>query len=109
MTDRLVHEGRVAVLVSPNHGGGWSTWNQEHGDAMLFDPQIADIMMSDESRTVKIEKARAIAELKYPDAYLGGIKDLEVWMLTPGTKFYIDERDGSETVITPEDIKWTTA
>jgi hypothetical protein len=68
VTDRLIRDGSVAVLYSPGFGAGWSTWNPEHFEEMLFDPQIADIR--DHAEEGWIDKVQAVAMMKYPDAYL---------------------------------------
>ena len=110
MTERLVRDGRVAVLYSPGYGAGWSTWC--HGDesvrlAMTFDPQIADIV--DQGRTDWPRKAEAIAKIKYPDSYLGGLMDLQVRWLPVGTQFRVTEYDGNEDIEINTEIDWITA
>ena len=109
MTEQLIRDGKVAVLFSPGWGAGWSTW-QDNADvrmAMLFDPQIADIR--DRGAADWQAKAEAIAQIKYPDAYLGGLQDLEVQWLKQGTQFYIDERDGNESIVINGEQEWITA
>ena len=109
MTDRLIRDGQVAVLYSPSWGAGWSTWEQDPDVrmAMLFDPQIADIR--DQGAPDWQERVEAIAQIKYPESYLGGLLDLEVKWLRQGTQFYIDERDGNELVVTNGEQEWITA
>ncbi len=109
MTEQLIRDGQVAVLFSPGWGAGWSTW-QDNADvrmAMLFDPQIADIR--DQGGRDWQAKAEAIAQIKYPDAYLGGLQDLQVQWLKQGTQFYIDERDGNESIVINGEQEWITA
>jgi len=109
MTDRLIRDGQVAVLCSPGWGAGWSTWEQDPDIriAMLFDPQIADLV--DQRAPDWQEKAEAIAQIKYPESYLGGLQDLEVKWLRSGTQFYIDERDGNESIVINGEQEWITA
>ena len=109
MTDRLIRDGQVAVLYSPSWGAGWSTWEQDPDVriAMLFDPQIADIR--DQGAPDWQERAEAIARIKYPDAYLGGLQDLRVKWLRQGTRFRIDEHDGNELVVINGEQEWITA
>jgi hypothetical protein len=107
MTERLIRDGEVAVLYSPGHGAGWSTWNPEHFEAMLFDPQITDIV--DHAEEGWIDKVVAVAMMKYPDAYLGGAKNLQVRWLPVGTQFRVVEYDGSESVEVNGEIEWITA
>jgi hypothetical protein len=109
MTDRLIRDGQIAVLYSPGFGAGWSTWQHDHDVkmAMLFDPQIADIV--DQGGANWQEKAEAIAQIKYPESYLGGLQDLQVRWLPVGTQFRISEYDGSEDIETRDSVDWITA
>ena len=110
MTERLIRDEKVAVLYSPGFGAGWSTWC--HGDLevqldMIFDPQIADIV--DQGAADWESKAEAIAQIKYPDSYLGGLHELQVKWLPIGTQFRINEYDGSESIEINNEIAWITA
>jgi hypothetical protein len=108
--DRLIRDGQVAVLYSPGHGAGWSTWCHEDLAvrlSMLFDPQIADIR--DRGDPDWREQAEAIALVKYPEAYIGGLADLEVRWLPLGTQFRVLEYDGFESVEINGEIEWITA
>jgi hypothetical protein len=107
MMDRLIRDGQVAVMYSPGYGAGWSTWNPERFEEMLFDPQIADIR--DRGDADWEEKARAIALVKYPDTYIGGLTDLEVQWLPVGTQFRVLEYDGHESIEINSEITWITA
>ena len=41
LAERVVRDGRVAVLVSPGFGAGWSTWaDRELRKRLLFDPEV---------------------------------------------------------------------
>lgn len=39
----------------------------------------------------------------------GGCAELRIIDLEPGTKYYIDEYDGRESVLTPDNIDWKIA
>jgi hypothetical protein len=101
----------VAVLISPGYGSGWSTWHPDLGvdDRLLFDPQVADILLAGEPRDTRIQKIRALVAIKYPDVAQGGIPDLEVVMMAPGTRFVVREYDGNEWIETEREIAWKTA
>jgi hypothetical protein len=110
MTERLIRDGRVAVLYSPGYGAGWSTWCHEDHQmrlSMLFDPQIADIR--DHAEEGWIDKVQAVATMKYPDTYLGGAKNLQVRWLPVGTHFRVVEYDGHESIEIESEIAWITA
>ena len=109
MTERLVRDGQVAVLYSTEYGAGWSTWanNAEEAESLMFDAQIADIVNRGDVDWQ--DKAAAIAQIKYPDAYLGGIKDLRVKWLPFGTQFRVTEYDGNEDIEINTEVDWITA
>lgn len=89
--EKLRRDGKVAVLYSPGYGAGWSTWCDYEG--MVFDADIAKAVLAG-----KHEDAGKIAAVKYPDAYLGGLSDLQVEWVKEGEQFEITEYDGSESV-----------
>lgn len=95
--EKYYKDNMVGILVSPGFGAGWSTWNREYPE-MIFDPEIIQCILDDD-----FKRAEEIAELKWPDAYLGGLKDLEVEFLEKGTVFTIEEYDGSESLRTSDD------
>jgi hypothetical protein len=110
IVNRLTFDGRVAVLYSPGYGAGWSTWCHEDLSvrlAMLFDPQIADIV--DRGASDWRDQAEAIARVKYPDAHLGGLAELQVKWLPVGTQFRVLEYDGFEQIEIQSEIEWVTA
>jgi hypothetical protein len=110
MMNRLIRDGQVAVLYSPGYGAGWSTWCQEDDRMrlnMLFDPQIADLV--DQNAPDWLEQAKAITQIKYPEAYTGGLADLEIRWLPVGTQFRVLEYDGFEQVEIESEIAWITA
>ena len=110
MIEKLIRDGAVAVLYSPGYGAGWSTWCHEDEQirlGMLFDPQIADIV--DRGAADWQEQAEAMALVKYPEAYIGGLANLEVRWLPVGTQFRVLEYDGFEQVEIESEIEWITA
>lgn len=101
---KLERDGKVAVLYSPKYGAGWSTWNSEEAEALLFDADIATAILEDNK-----ELALSIANTKYPNAYKGGLVDLTVAWVDKGTVFEIDEYDGYESVRIISDAKFNVA
>jgi hypothetical protein len=101
--NKVIRDGKVAVLVSPGFGAGWSTWNSD--SELLFDPTIVE-MIEDGTNSETITQ---YCEAKYPDGYYGGAGDLKVQWLPVGTAFRIHEYDGSESVEIRDDINWITA
>ena len=104
--EKVIRDGQVAILYSPGYGAGWYTWNTEH-ESMLYHPMIVDIVLSNElDWKVKVE---VLASLIWPNAYLGGIRDLTVEWLPVGTPFRITEYDGSESLEIRDDVSWQIA
>lgn len=103
MTEKLIRDGKVAVIYSPGFGAGWSTWgDSQHKQSMVFDPVIAQMIIDNADS----DKLHAVAAERYPDAYLGGLDDCEVAWLPVGTVFEIDEYDGSESIRTTADLMY---
>lgn len=107
--NKVIRDGKVAVLVSPGFGAGWSTWSTARGGEvtgfMLFDPILVDMVECKESA----ETIETYVTSMYPDVYCGGADDLTIQWLPVGTAFRIHEYDGSESVEIRDDIDWTIA
>ena len=123
----------VAVLYSPGYGAGWYSWHNL--EELLYDPEIVKIAEKMEVINKKwqdaykrndvaakhslgdqhqdlIEKVEKYAESKYPEdeqPYTGGVSSLCVAWLPEGTKFRIDEYDGSESIEIKEKVDWMVA
>jgi len=102
--EKLIRDGQVAILYSPGHGAGWSTW-AIGSEGLLFDPAIVDMVENGSSA----EAIETYCIDKYGEQYYGGADQLAVAWLPVGTKFFIDEYDGHETVMTEGDVVWTVA
>lgn len=103
---KVIRDGKVAVLVSPGHGAGWSTWNQslDNAEEILFDPEIVECVERGD-----LETALYVAAKKYPNGYWGGADQLTICWVPVGTHFRIHEYDGFESVEIREDINWVVA
>jgi len=98
-TNKYVVDGKVAVLISPGFGAGWSTWGPtELKEELLFDPVLVELVLAN----ADVRRLEAYAEERWPGAYLGGIGQLEVRWVPEGEPFDVDEYDGSECLITGE-------
>ena len=106
--NKLIRDGKVAVLVSPGFGAGWYTWHRV--EELLFDPKVVEMLEAGKKLAV-IEKycedtyGKGIGE----SIYLGGLDKLEVFWLPVGTLFRIDEYDGSESLNVKEEMHWMVA
>ena len=108
--DKVIKDGRVAVLISGGYGAGWSTWGLP--EEAIFDPGLVNLVekvdkLSTEDKLTEIqEQILSYCTLKWGDEYLGGIDDLEIRWIPVGTKFSINEYDGSESIITEHDLEY---
>lgn len=101
-------EGKVAVLYSPRHGAGWSTWAHDESVALqaIFDPEIVQWVLDGKPGYFTEE----YFVNKYGGyIYTGGMYDLEIEWLAPNTKFRITEYDGYESLEFIDTIEWIYA
>jgi hypothetical protein len=104
MVEKVIRDGKVAVLVSPGFGAGWSTWaHGEIGERCMFDPIVV--------AWVEGGKVGEVPVAHYGDAYfyIGGADGLEIEWVPVGTAFMISEYDGSESIRFKESDCWTVA
>ena len=101
--NKLVDNGKVAVLYSPGFGAGWSTWNQEVPE-LLFDPAIVRFVENEQW-----DELGVYVTLKYPGIYKGGMTDLAVAWLPEGAEFQIYEYDGAESIELKDEQVWLVA
>ena len=110
---KLIKDGEVAVLYSPGYGAGWSTWAESsERDLLLFDPDIVQLVLDRNSDVITPEifeqKVDMIWQLKSYESYCSPAT-LEVMWLPEGTLFKVEEYDGSESIITQQEINWHVA
>lgn len=104
--DRVIRDGKVAVLVSPGYGAGWSTWaDRDDSNILLFEPEVVAWVLNG--------KEGAVPDLQtkygWEYFYTGGADDLQVVWIEQGQRFRIHEYDGSEHVVLEQDEEWHTA
>ena len=104
--DKVIVDGHVAVLYSPGYGAGWSTWNIEYNyKELIFDPGLVELVLAGKEH----EEIAVYATLKWPDAYLGGLSELDIEWVPVGAKFQIGEYDGHESVNVFDEEEWFIA
>jgi len=101
--EKVIRNGKVAVLYSPGYGAGWYTWNNSHPEC-LFHPEIVALVEKGQTPDDRLCKT-----LFGDGFYCGGASDLKIKWLPVGTKFKINEYDGSESVQTIDTTDWETA
>lgn len=96
MTDKYINEeGLVGVIISPEFGAGFHTWNEIPG--LCFDRDIIQMILEDKP----IQEISDFVEAKYEHTgYVStlGLRDVEIIWLKPGTQFFIYEYDGFESI-----------
>jgi hypothetical protein len=100
--EKVIRDGKVAVVYSPGFGAGWSTWaHSGEGKNLLFDPMIVNCVENGDKA-----KLATYMAMRYPDVYTGGMEDLRIEWLPEGTLFRIHEYDGSESIEVKEEMDW---
>ena len=97
--EKVVRNGKVAVLYSPGFGAGWFTWNRDYPQ-LLTHPRLVEAVET--GKRDELEEERVKELLGLPDTahlYCGGADQLEIGWLDEGEDYYIDEYDGSESII----------
>lgn len=99
--EKVVRDGKVAVLYSPGYGAGWYSWN-EGCKKLIFDPVLVEIVESG----IDMGKIEERVKDLYPkeSIYTGGADQLEIAWVPEGIRFLIEEYDGWEslTILGPE-------
>lgn len=110
--NRVVENGRVAVLYSPGYGSGWSTWNTTHRfrARCLFDPVIVQWVRDGKPSVQKNLMETYLYDVYGADFYVGtNLDSLEIEWIPQGTQFIVEEYDGSESIRFSHDVQWITA
>lgn len=98
--NKLIRDNKVGVLISSGYGAGFSTWGAPI--ECIFDPDL--ILLIESS---KFKKAIEYLNSKWPSNNFNlSVGDLEVVWVPLGSKFFIMEYDGLESIVFYEDIKW---
>lgn len=105
--EKLIKDGKVAVIISPGFGAGWSTWatSNEEKEFLLFDKTLAQ-MVIDKMETYEIV---SYVESKFPDVYTGDADALTVVWVNQGDGILITEYDGEEEIHTRDSHNWIIA
>jgi hypothetical protein len=117
MVEKYIREdGKVAVLVSPEYGAGWSTeaYQDHEKGFLLFDKTLVEMFLEFDSEEPKNEHSLEIFKEKVNaylvgvgiEIYLGGLSDVCVEWLNPGTEFVVNQNDGHEWLVLKEETPW---
>jgi len=102
----------VAVLISSGFGAGWSTWNREVEEALLFHEELGNYVLTHAKDGLCEAQVEAIlgtilGEDEY--VYAGGIDGLHVQWVVQGEAFVVSEYDGSEGLSLRDRFNWMEA
>ena len=95
--NKVIRDGKVAVLYSPGFGAGWSTWLYNDATRLksIFEPRLVEAV----ERNASHEEIAVIAkETLGENFFTGGVEDLTICWIPVGTCFDIDEYQGSESI-----------
>jgi hypothetical protein len=101
--NKLIQDGKVGVVYSPEFGAGWYTWNTKYPE-LVFDPVIVEYVESEQ-----MEKLEIYIRLKYPTIFLGALPHLIVEWVPQGEEFRITEYDGKESIELKRSTTWLIA
>ena len=101
---KLIRDGKVAVVYSPGFGAGWSTWSTDHAETLMFDCRIAEAVLSG-----NLLEAARIARGLCHDMYMPHSLSLAIEWVPVGARFMVSEYDGAEGVEVCEEMNWFTA
>ena len=101
--EKVIRNGKVAVLISADYGAGWSTWNDND---CLFTPEIVELVLA-EADTDLIQEAAT--RLYGSGFYTGGASGLTIEWVPEGQKFIVNEYDGYESITLLSNIKGVEA
>lgn len=112
--DKVIKNGKVAVLYSPGYGAGWYTWNSHivGSEKLVFDPVIVNAVLDKYKSTTWITDIYdRLDELFGSEVYVSkfGIDQLQVEWVAEGKSFVINEYDGSESIQYKDEYGWLTA
>lgn len=105
-TKKIKGVSHTAVLISHGYGAGWSTWNERFSSFLLFDKGIVELVLRGKKDEVEEYVKKKVGD---EHVFLGGLDDLDVEWVREGTRFIVDEYDGSESIIMVEHMNFFNA
>lgn len=108
--EKIIKDGKVAVLISSGYGAGWSSWcgrDKPEVEVLLFHPLLIEMVESERHNEITSEWIQET--FGFEGVYTGGVDGLYVQWVTCGKKFLINEYDGAEGLVTEDDLDFYTA
>ena len=98
--EKVIRDGKVAILISHGFGAGWYSWN--YNPELLFSPKLVEMVEQDRAHEIDTDWVKD--NLGIEGVYCGGASDLKIHWLPVGTAFSVAEYDGNESLRTIEDL-----
>ncbi len=108
--EKVIRDGHVAVIISNGYGAGWSTWHDgPNRETLAFHPKLVELIESEQHNKDNISTllVELLGEEEAKGIYLGGVEDLTIEWVPEGTRFKIEEYDGSEYIVTERSFDMT--
>jgi hypothetical protein len=107
MIEKKIKDGMVAVLYSPGHGAGWTTWNDdEMKEFLFFDKTLVE--MAEREADVKEVDAYLMEKFGNDNIFTGGWPCQVEWVKV-GTRFKVEDYHGWESFIFRDADDWEVA
>ena len=104
--EKVIRDGKVAVLHSEGWGAGWYThFDNERYPGCLFDPEIVDLV----EHGATAYSIQQLAESKWQGFNGAGAIDLRVSWVPVGQLFQMKEDGGLETIEFLDTESWILA
>lgn len=99
MANKVIRNGRVAVLYSSDYGGSWSTAlaNRKVAQTMIFHPRLVEAVENETNSPARMRDI--LLELTGEVMYTGAARCLDIKWVDQGTRFFISESGDSEEVV----------
>ena len=106
--EKVIRDGKVAVIYAPSFGAGWYTWNEEYTwkdedkfKSLMYHPDIVKKIEEDKQSEITEEWIRELLGID-PEKHICilAVGDLEIEWIPINTNFHIHEYDGSERLMT---------
>ena len=100
--EKVIRDGKVAVLYSRDYGAGWYTWNGYK--ELIFHPELVKMVEEGRVNEITSELCERLLGLEEDSVCVLGADDLVIAWLSEGTIFTIEEYDGAESIKTIDDL-----
>jgi hypothetical protein len=104
---KVIRNGKVAVLYSPDFGAGWYSWH--HTLELVFHPRLIELVEQERNSEIDDELIAEILGIDEKDVPYISSGDVKIAWVNEGTVFRIDEYDGAESIVLQKDEDLLTA